>query len=1399
MRHLLITSLLLVFGFCGTLAQTRTTIDKDRFANPTNEDKIYMLQHSTQGDVDVILNKLQAAGFGGIVTNAEWHNGQSDKNFYLENDTDFAHLDEVIKKVKKRGMGLWLYDECGYPSASANGLTLLGHPEYEARGFIELRAEGKGTVWNRPNLFEKIIFACRDDGSPVPFNADRAEGADKVYVVRPVFEGSHAQNCGWGPRHYPNLMDKKAVAAFIRCTYDRYFEKTKGFGEFEAVFTDEPSLMSGYVNCGVPMPWTCLPWTEELPEKYLKMHGRELWEDIPVLFSREERFYEGKVRFWKTVSQLVNEAYFDQIEKWCAAHGIAFSGHCLLEEGLAMHTPLYGNLIQQLKTFDYPGVDMLTGDVEAYKFSDTDYALAPRYVGGAARMTGKTDRVMVEICPIVTGDRKEDFTFAEERGTMDLIFRAGINHINSYLTADRLGEDFPHYSEIFGRCAYMLRGSRWTGRIGMYYPIETAQGYYCPEKIGVNNGAKLSDAETLVEKTLRTLNRQIASAGLDWTFIDSDWIGDAALDGGSLSANGLEVDAILMPAVRWIDDKTREKLRAFEKAGGLLIWVGAKPEGEDSPLCEDPVRALKTKVDYGLKVKAEHPESLFVGLYEKNGKRMWYVINSSPAENKVKIAPGGPVQVWNTFNGEVGKKTTFVMPPYSSAFVTEGKEVIGDANPGILAYKDSSKPVDERVKDLVSRMTLKEKLRQLNQLDCGAVMNGNRLDPDKLKGMIGTEGYGSIQGITIPSWESTAFFNEVQRYCVENTRLGIPIFTSTESLHGAIHDGSTVFPQSIALASTFDPTLAYNMTKAISEELISEGANQTLCPVLDVARDPRWGRTEETFGEDPFLNGTFGIAEVKGYLEGGMNPVIKHFGPGGEPVGGLNLASVDCSPRDLELIHLKPFEMVVRNTGVRGVMSSYDSWNRVPNSASKFLLTDLLRDKWGFKGYVYSDWGAVGMLHNFQRLASSYEEAARLAISAGLDFEAAGGCYQELETAVKEGRISEDIIDRTVSNVLRVKFEMGLFDNPYRNLGGKATVRTEEHVALSRRIADESIVLLKNEGNLLPLNKESLKSVAVIGPNADQVQFGDYSWSRSNEDGKTPLEALREHLDGKVKINYAKGCDLVSEDKSGFQDAVRAASSSDVSLVFLGTCSASLARDYTNSTSGEGYDLESLDLTGVQEDLLRAVAATGKPVVLVLVTGKPICIPWAKDNIPAILTQWYGGETAGDAVTDMLFGKTVPSGKLSISFPKSSGHLPAYYNHLPTDKGYYHQPGSTGKPGRDYVFSSPDPLWAFGHGLSYTEFEYGELRLSDPQTVKVEITNKGNLEGKEVVQLYVRQVNSPIVTPVKELKAFSKVTVPAGGKTEATLTFTLTEPGEYLLMVGSSSEDIRQETTVKVR
>ena len=675
MKRLLFTILLTAGSLLAAVAQPGQGArpDKERFAHPTNADRIYMLQHSTRGNLEALIDNLSAAGFGGIVTNADWHTGKAEKDFYLEKDADFARLDEVIRTLQKRGMGVWLYDECGYPSGAANGLTLLGHPEYEARGFTEIRAEGPGTVWRKPDLFEKIIFACREDGTPVSFDTHHAEGADRVYVVRPLFEGSHAQNCGWGPRRYPNLMDKAAVASFIRCTYDRYADKTEGFGAFEAVFTDEPSLMAGYVNCGTPMPWTFVPWTEEMPEKYRQMHGREIWEDMPVLFSHAERFEEGKLRFWQTVAQLTQEAYFGQIEKWCAAHGLAFSGHCLLEEGLAMHTPLYGNLMQQLKTFDYPGVDMLTGDPEAYTFSDTDSALASRYVGGAARMTGKTDRVMVEICPIKGADRENDFSFAEERGTMDLIFRAGINHINSYLTANRLGKDFPHYAEIFGRCAYMLRGASWAGRIGMYYPIETVQGFYCPDNIGVNNGATLSNAEKQAEATLRTLNRQIAAAGLDWTFVDAEWIGGAALDGGTLSANGLSVDVVILPAVRWLDAKTREKLSAFEQAGGLVLRVGTAPEGDTAPLCDDPVGALRSRVNYGLRIKADRPESLFVSLYGKEGTRMWYLINSSPEEQKVKLSPRGPVQVWHTFNGEVNAKTSFVMPPYSSAFVTEGR------------------------------------------------------------------------------------------------------------------------------------------------------------------------------------------------------------------------------------------------------------------------------------------------------------------------------------------------------------------------------------------------------------------------------------------------------------------------------------------------------------------------------------------------------------------------------------------------------------------------------------------------------------------------------------------------------------------------------------------------------
>jgi hypothetical protein len=647
-------------------------MDQKRFEHPLLSDRPYRLQHDTEG-VPEILDRMTADGFGGIVTNAAWHTAADDPGWYLGEEADFRRLDEVIEACSERGMGVWLYDEKGYPSASADGITMLGHPEYEARGFTEIRGGGEGTVWRKPDLFEKIIFACRDDGAPVPFDAAHAEGADRIYAVRPVFEGSHAQKCGWGPRRYPNLLDRKAVASFLRCTYDRYYEKTGRFDRFDAVFTDEPSLMSGYVNCGEPMPFVFLPWAEGLPETFRRMHGRELTEDLPVLFSREERFEEGKLRFWQTVAEMMNEAFFAQINDWCDAHGIAFSGHCLLEESLSMHVPLYGNLLKQLKTFRWPGVDMLTGNPEAYKNSPGDYAMACRYVGGAARMSGKTERVMVEICPLPQTNNMKEFTFAEERGTMDLIFRAGINHINSYLTPERLNGDYPQYAAIFGRSAYMLRGARWTGRIGLYVPVETAQGFYYPDYRGMNSGASVSLAILRIEETMRTLNQSVAAAGLDHTVIDGDWIAQADCENGVLTANGLEIGAVLLPAVRWMDPAVRAKLNRFAEKGGTVLWVNGAPEDDQTVLSpEEAVKLLSERIRYDLPLEPEHPEVLFVSPYEKEGKGMWYLVNSSPEENRITIGSDFPCEIWETFTGRVSRDRTVILPPYSSAFVTEG-------------------------------------------------------------------------------------------------------------------------------------------------------------------------------------------------------------------------------------------------------------------------------------------------------------------------------------------------------------------------------------------------------------------------------------------------------------------------------------------------------------------------------------------------------------------------------------------------------------------------------------------------------------------------------------------------------------------------------------------------------
>ena len=736
-----------------------------------------------------------------------------------------------------------------------------------------------------------------------------------------------------------------------------------------------------------------------------------------------------------------------------------------------------------------------------------------------------------------------------------------------------------------------------------------------------------------------------------------------------------------------------------------------------------------------------------------------------------------------------------------------------------LPYKNPALPVKERVQDLLERMTLEEKVSQLRHIHSENVFDDQQLSMDKVNSFCRNMSFGFVEGLPLYSENCHANFMKLQKYMVEETRLGIPVLITTEALHGMAQDGATLFPQNIALGSTFNPELAYRKSNAISEELHAAGIRQVLAPCIDVVRDLRWGRVEESYGEDPWLCGQIGIAETKGYLDKQISPMLKHFGAHGAPVGGLNLASVECGVRDLMDIYLKPFEMIVKGTDVKTIMSSYNSRDRIPNSASGFLLTDVLRKRWGFDGLVYSDWAAIDMLKSFHHVAENEEEAAILAVEAGLDVEASSNCYPALVEAVSQGRYDIAKIDLAVSRVLRIKMELGLFEHPYGLPDEAGPIHSKEKVRLAREMADESAVLLKNENSLLPLDIRKLNSIAVIGPNADQVQFGDYSWSKDNKDGITPLQGIKAWAGSKVKVNYAYGCDLVSEDTTQIAEAVRAARQSDVIILCCGSSSTRFIRPTPiPSTTGEGIDLHDISLTGRQSQLIQAVMAAGKPTVLVLVAGKPFAIPWEKEHVPAIIAQWYAGEQAGNSLADILFGKVNPSGKLNFSFPKSTGHLPVYYNYLPTDKGYYKKPGSCGKPGRDYVFSSPTPLWAFGHGLSYTTFEYetastDKQQYSETDTIRVtvRIRNTGKRAGKEVIQVYVRDLVSSIVTPVRQLKAFAKPALAPEETKEVVLSIPASElaltdeqgcrffePGCFKIEIGAASDDIKHTQIVTV-
>ena len=613
------------------------------------------------------------------------------------------------------------------------------------------------------------------------------------------------------------------------------------------------------------------------------------------------------------------------------------------------------------------------------------------------------------------------------------------------------------------------------------------------------------------------------------------------------------------------------------------------------------------------------------------------------------------------------------------------------------------------------------------------------------------------------------------------------------------------------------------MTDAAGKEAAAMGIHQVLSPVFDIARELRWGRVEETYGEDPFLISEMGIGFVKGYQKHQITCTPKHFVAHGTPAGGLNCAFVSGGEREFRSIYLYPFARVIKETNPLCIMSCYSAYDGIPVSASPYYMTDVLRDELGFKGYVYSDWGSVGRVMTFHYAVPTREEAAKVSLIAGVDLDVDSD-YETLEQQVKEGKIDEAYIDKAVRRVLYVKFALGLFDRPYYGDPKlvKKVVRSDKHIALAKEVADESTILLENKNNILPLDLSKYKSIAVVGPNSNQTVFGDYSWTTPDtKEGVTLYQGLQQVLGKKKTILQADGCNWWNRaDSKDIEQAVKAVEQSDLAIVAVGTRSTFLGRGPRYSTAGEGFDLSSLELPGNQSELLKAVKATGKPMIVVLISGKPLVMSWAKENADAVLVQWYAGEQQGRSLADILVGNVNPSGRVNVSFPRSTGNTPCFYNYYPTDRVQrFDRPGTYEEPAGHYIFEHPYALWEFGYGLSYTNFNYSGCTLndsiySDQGTIvaTVEVENTGKRDGKEVVQLYVRDKISSVSTPIKQLKAFKKVFIKAGEKKIVTLEVPMSElalydvrmkpvvePGEFEIQIGSSSDRIHFNKTILVK
>ena len=756
----------------------------------------------------------------------------------------------------------------------------------------------------------------------------------------------------------------------------------------------------------------------------------------------------------------------------------------------------------------------------------------------------------------------------------------------------------------------------------------------------------------------------------------------------------------------------------------------------------------------------------------------------------------------------------------------------------VLTYQNPNLSIDIRLADLLSRMTLEEKVGQL-LCPLGWEMyeiHGSEVYPSgKFKQLIKERNAGMLWATyRADPWTKKTLANglnpelaakagnALQKYVMENTRLGIPMFLAEEAPHGHMAIGATVFPTGIGMAATWSPELVKEVGQVIAKEIRSQGGHISYGPVLDLTRDPRWSRVEETFGEDPVLSGILGASMVDGLGGGNLSQkyatiaTLKHFLAYAVPEGGQNGNYASVGIRDLHQNFLPPFRKAI-DAGALSVMTSYNSIDGIPCTSNHYLLTQLLRNEWKFCGFVVSDLYSIEGIHESHFVALTKENAAIQSVTAGVDVDLGGDAYTNLCHAVQSGQMDKAVIDTAVCRVLRMKFEMGLFEHPYVDpkIAAK-TVRRKEHIELARKIAQSSITLLKNENSILPLSK-TINKVAVIGPNADNRynMLGDYTAPQEDSNVKTVLDGILTKL-SPSRVEYVRGCAIRDTTVNEIEQAIEAARRSEVVIVVVGGSS---ARDFKTSYKetgaavaeegsvsdmecGEGFDRASLSLLGRQQELLESLQKTGKPLIVVYIEGRPLEKNWASEYADALLTAYYPGQEGGNAIADVLFGDYNPSGRLPISVPRSVGQIPVYYN-------------KKAPRNHDYVEVSSSPLYSFGYGMSYTTFEYSALQVVQKSArcfeVSFKVKNTGKCDGEEVAQLYMRDEYASVVQPMKQLKHFERFHLKKGEEKKVTFVLTeedfflvnytlkkVVESGNFDLMIGAASNDIRLQNVILV-